>query len=86
MEASLQDAIKYARQYETGEIFIIGGGQIFSEALPFVQKLYITHVSGDYSADTFFPEIDLSKWQAQDKEDHPGFSFVTYVKRYTSPQ
>lgn len=81
MENSLEGAINYAKQYETGEIFIIGGGQIFAEALPQTQKLYITHVAGDYKADTFFPVLDYSKWQAENKEDHPGFSFVTYVRR-----
>lgn len=43
------------------EIFIIGGGQIFEQALPLVQKLYLTLVEGDYGADTFFPDYSEFK-------------------------
>lgn len=42
------------------ESFIIGGGAIYKEFLPFVQKLYVTHVWQDFDADVFFPVIDLS--------------------------
>lgn len=42
------------------ESFIIGGGAIYKEFLPFVQKLYVTHVWLDFDADVFFPVIDLS--------------------------
>lgn len=54
---SLDDALKIARD-STGsmEIFIIGGGQIFEQALPVVNRLYLTLVKGDFSADTFFPK------------------------------
>ena len=38
------------------EIFIIGGGQIFEQALPLVNRLYLTLVKGDFDADVFFPE------------------------------
>ena len=45
---------------DKNEIFIIGGGQIFKEALEkgMVDKLYLTKVKGDYGADTFFPEYE----------------------------
>ena len=53
---SLELAIKIAEKYEKEEIFIIGGGQIFKEALPLAQRLYVTLVRGDYGADVFFPD------------------------------
>ncbi|MDO8460921.1 MAG: dihydrofolate reductase [bacterium] len=43
------------------EIFIFGGGQIFAEALPLVDKLYLTIVEGDFNADTFFPDYSEFK-------------------------
>ena len=61
---SLEEAIDLARKaHGSGEIFIFGGGQIFKEALEkgLVDKLYLTLVEGDYSADTFFP--DYSQFQ-----------------------
>ena len=60
---SLQDAIEKARNVilnDKGEreVFIFGGGQIYAEAMKkdLVDRLYLTIVKGDYSADTFFPE------------------------------
>lgn len=56
---SLEQAIEKAKQCEgADEMFIIGGGQIFTEALEkrMVHRLYLTLVKGDFGADTFFPE------------------------------
>ncbi len=43
------------------EIFIIGGGQIYKEALPYADKLYLTVVDGTAEADTFFPDYSVFK-------------------------
>lgn len=52
------------------EIMIIGGAQIYTLALPLVTDLYITWVDGDFEGDTFFPEIDLKKWEMLSMESH----------------
>ena len=56
---SLAEAIKTAKA-EAGEIFIIGGGEIFKQALEqnLVDKLYVTKVKGDFNAEIFFPEYE----------------------------
>ncbi|MFY7989955.1 MAG: dihydrofolate reductase [Fluviicola sp.] len=70
-------------------IFIIGGGQIYREALEsnVVQEMYITHVDGTFGADTFFPEIDEQAWSietilthAKDDKNPYGFEICRYVK------
>lgn len=54
---SLEKAIDFAKEQEGGnEIFIIGGGEIYKQALPQVSKLYLTLIKGDFKADTFFPD------------------------------
>lgn len=59
---SLEEALQQAQSKPSNEeIFIIGGGQIFAQALPLVQKLYLTLVEGDYGADTFFPDYSEFK-------------------------
>jgi len=68
---SLQEAIKLAQSLDNQEIFIIGGGQIYSQAIDLADKLYLTLVKGFYPADTFFPDYSafskvLSKRKAQD--------------------
>lgn len=57
MVSSVADAIEAAKKSEgSEEIFIIGGGQIFQEALPITDRLYLTVVDTEVPADTFFPD------------------------------
>lgn len=53
---SLNKAIQKASETDTKEIFIIGGGQIYSQAICIADKLYLTKVEGSFDADTFFPD------------------------------
>lgn len=80
---SLEEAIRMADGDE--EIFVIGGAQIYAEALKFADRLYITRVEHDYEGDTSFPEFDLSAWRLVAEERHERgeeyeypFSFQTF--------
>ncbi len=80
---SLEEAVRLAEGDE--EIFIIGGAQIYAEALKCANRMYITRVERDYEGDTSFPEIDYSKWTLVAEERHERgeeyespFSFLTY--------
>src|SRR3989338_10723261 len=54
---SVPDALDLAREHETEEIFILGGAEIYTQALPFTDRLYLTIVDAtDPEADTFFPD------------------------------
>lgn len=57
---SFKKAIEFAKKRENKEIFIIGGGQVYKQAINFADKLYLTLVKGNFKADTFFP--DYSKF------------------------
>jgi dihydrofolate reductase len=46
-----------------GEVFIIGGGEIYKEAITYAAKLYVTHVEEAFSGDTKFPDIDPTTWK-----------------------
>ena len=84
---SLEDALDAARNDE--HPFIIGGGEIYKQAMPLVDKLEITRVHSTFKdADTFFPEIDTDKWEEVSRITHDAdekhayaFSFITYLKR-----
>lgn len=80
---SLEEAINLCENSD--EVFIIGGGEIYKQAIPLVNKLYITHVHKEYDADTFFPEINASDWMETTRDDHESsdvsYSFVTYEKK-----
>ncbi len=67
MAYSIEDAIE--KMDTENENFIIGGGSVYRQFLPFADKLYITRVHKDFEADTFFPEISLDEWELLEKED-----------------
>lgn len=86
---SLEDAILYAKNNNETELFIIGGGQIYKEAIDknLVDKMYITHVHQAFEGDTYFPEIDTTHWKIINSEKHYNdekhkysFTFVEYQK------
>lgn len=67
--ATLDDALARARAVAVAdsadEICIIGGGQIYSAALPVTQRIYLTVIDRDYHGDAFFPELDMAEWTAE---------------------
>ena len=80
---SLEEAIRMADGDE--EIFVIGGAQIYAEALKVADRMYITRVEYDYDGDTSFPAIDFSQWRLVAEERHERgeeyeypFSFQTF--------
>lgn len=84
---SLDEALELFKLYPL-EVFVIGGGEIYKQALPRADKLYITRVHGEFEGDTFFPEIKKSIWQEVSRENHAPdeknnfpYSFVIYKKR-----
>lgn len=84
--ASLEDALKLSS--EEKEVFMIGGAEIYRQALPLANRIYLTHVHQDFDGDTFFPEIDAETWQETEREDFLpdeknklSYSFITLNKR-----
>ena len=83
---SLEEAIAAAR---TDKVFIIGGAQIYEQALPLVDVLHLTMIHARWaSADVFFPAIDMSQWQEVSREHHCSdhrnayeFDFITLKRR-----
>ncbi len=69
-------------------MFIIGGAQIYAEALPRADRFYLTRVEHPYEGDTRFPEWNLADWRLVAAESfsrgtdypHP-FAFETYERR-----
>lgn len=64
---SLVEALELAKKADSEEIFIIGGGEIYKQALPLADKLYLTLVQGDFGATVFFP--DYSDFQVTSESD-----------------
>lgn len=84
--ASLEQALKLVPHEE--DVFIIGGGEIYAQALPIADIIELTRVHTRVQADTFFPEINLNEWQLTHQEQHAqdekhafDFSFETYLRK-----
>jgi dihydrofolate reductase len=68
---SLEEALDIARQAGETEAFVIGGGQIFAQALPLADRIYLTRVHTVSEADVFFPPLDIEDWSIQDTSGVP---------------
>ena len=88
MAHSIDEAARLCRPDE--ENFVIGGGSIYRQFMPLADTLHITWVYRDFEADTFFPAIDETVWEAvaqseRQRDETTGleFAFVTYKRRKT---
>ncbi|HSB55538.1 MAG TPA: dihydrofolate reductase [Gemmatimonadales bacterium] len=75
------------------EVFVIGGGEIFREAMPVADRLYLTIVHAEVDGDTWFPEYDRDGWVLEEEEQHPAdtrhayaFTFRTYRRLRATPR
>lgn len=64
--------------HETKSIFVIGGADVYAQAMPLANRLEITRVDQDVDGDTFFPPIDESEWTETQRWERDGFTFLTY--------
>lgn len=84
--SSLCEAVELCKNEE--EVFIIGGGTIYKEAMEMADVIYLTRVHREFEgADTFFPAIDATRWKGVSCENHNAdeknpydYSFIRYEK------
>ncbi|MEN8251098.1 MAG: dihydrofolate reductase [Bacteroidota bacterium] len=88
MARTIDDALDLAKQKTEEEIFIIGGGQIYSQTLPLADRLYLTEIKHSFEGDTFFPEFDKTNWDEVSRINHGTdekhqfeFDFVVYQRK-----
>ncbi|SEA10098.1 dihydrofolate reductase [Microbulbifer marinus] len=70
LEAALQKAQQYAAEVAATEVMVIGGAQIYRQALPLAERLYVTEVDAEVDGDAFFPELD-DQWRESSRECYP---------------
>jgi len=84
---SIESAIQVASETCEGEIFIIGGAQIYAQSIALADKIYLTRVHHPFEGDAFFPDVDLRKYKLQsslyvqqDVKHAYSFTFYVYLK------
>ncbi|MEF8701012.1 MAG: dihydrofolate reductase [Candidatus Accumulibacter sp. UW26] len=82
---SIDQAIRLAGKH--GEIFVIGGADLYRQALPLAARLYLTEVAEERAGDCFFPELAPAEWREVSRRAgeagssrHPTFDFVIYER------
>ncbi len=85
--SSLEDALKKGKEFSEKEIFIIGGSEIYRQSLDLADRIYLTRIHHHFDGDTYFQEIDPTKWKVVSEEAHDTdeknpypYSFITYAK------
>ena len=76
-----EKALRQAQKVAGGEnIFVIGGAQIYKQALPFAHRIYLTKIAQNFAGDTFFPEFCEQQWRTLDcsewKGENPAYRFM----------
>jgi dihydrofolate reductase len=86
--SSLKDAMNAAARDD--EIFVIGGAELFREALPLADRLHLTVVDAEPAGDTFMPDLDLNGWEqiteqryAPDDRHAYSYTYAVYERRRT---
>lgn len=87
--SSLEKAIEKAQNsLPNDEIFIIGGGTIYKQALSMADKVYLTEVKISIQGDTFFPKLDSEMWKEVSRTSHRAdeknefdYAFVIYERK-----
>ena len=85
---SLEDAIRVVEESGDEEPFIVGGAEIFEQAMQRADRMYLTRIHAELDGDTFFPDFDdVSEWhlidsehfEADEKNEYP-YSFLLYER------
>jgi dihydrofolate reductase len=85
--ASLDEALRRAEEAGDEEAFIIGGAELYWEAIPRAERLYLTEVHANVAGDTHLPRVEWNQWHlteshehaADDKNDYP-YAFKIYQR------
>ncbi|RRB00036.1 dihydrofolate reductase [Larkinella rosea] len=85
---SLEKAIEEARKTGIAEAFVIGGAEIYRQAIGSADRLYLTEVKASYEGDARFPDFDKTGWREISRRPHPAddrhavaFDFVVWERK-----
>lgn len=81
IESSLDDAIKHCKNIKPDRIFIIGGGEIYRQAILFVDEMIITFMKFEAEGEVKFPLINNDEWIIEKLKDHELFEIFRYVRK-----
>lgn len=79
---SLEETLEYLKQFPSEDIFVIGGGDIYRQFLPYCDTAHVTWIDYAYQADTYFPNLDLDpEWHVTAESDEQTYFDLCYEFR-----
>ncbi|MHB0954126.1 MAG: dihydrofolate reductase [Allorhizobium sp.] len=82
LEAAIDRSAAIASGLGVDEIFVVGGGDIYRQALPLADTLHVTHVEAELAGDTRFPSVDPRVFEKIEESPVPAGEKDTYATRY----
>ena len=79
--ASLAEVLPSARAHGCEKLFVLGGGQIYEQALPFADEMILTHLPIEVEGDVYFPAWDEGEWEGVERRGEGDLVFATYRRR-----
>ncbi len=83
---SLIDGIDYCRREKPEKVFIIGGGEIYHQAIGIADELIISHIKFEAEGEIYFPNIPSEDWDIVSRQDREKFEIVTYTRIHEQKQ
>ena len=81
IKSSINEAIEYCNSLKPEKIFIIGGGEIYRQAILFVNEMIITFMKFEAEGEVKFPSINNTDWKIEKIRDHELFEVFRYVRK-----
>jgi dihydrofolate reductase len=78
---SLSEGIEYCKITSPEKIFIIGGGEVYKQAIEIADQLIISNMKFDAEGEINFPEISENDWEEEYREDREKFEIVKYTRK-----
>jgi len=85
-QSALKEASNFAEKNGSSDIYIIGGAEVYKQAINFADKAYITEVHADFDGDAVFDMLDISNWKEISRDYHANettdlsYSFVVLTR------
>ena len=86
LASAIERGQEWAAQQGVDEVMVIGGGQIYQQAIALAQRVYLTRIELELEGDTFFPVLDAGDWQQTSAQAHPaqntepGYTFEVWQR------
>ncbi len=87
LSAAIERGRQWAQEQGVDEVMLIGGGQLYHQALAQASRVYLTRIELELEGDTWFPQLPFDEWQRVDAQPHPeqagrpAYTFEVWEKR-----